>query len=494
MRDFSVLLLPALARILLHTLTNGQYGFHRDELATLDDARHLAWGYVAYPPLTPLLARLAMELFGPSLVALRSLAALAQGAAVVFTGLMARELGGNRRAQIVAALAVAISPLSVAQGAVFQYVGFDFLWWVLAGWLMIRLLRSEDPRWWLAIGAVVGLGMMTKYTMAFLVVGMAAGVLVTPARHYLRSRWLWYGVALSLLIFMPNLLWLIRHDFISLDFLRYIHARDIRIGRTDNFLTDQLVLNLATLPMWLAGLFYFFVMREGKPYRPLGWMFVIPLTLFFIAKGRSYYVAPAYPMLLAAGAVVALRWVASLAAGWARLLRGLMWCALAAGGALSVAWLVPIFPVNSPWWNVVNRHSDQWREEVGWPDLVQTVATIRNSLPGEERLRSGILAGNYGEAGAIDLYGAAYGLPQAISGTNSGWLRGYGDSPPQTLIVVGVSRDFLERNFESCELAGHVTNRYGIVNEETRDHPDIFLCRRLRRPWPEFWQHFKSYG
>jgi 4-amino-4-deoxy-L-arabinose transferase-like glycosyltransferase len=493
---FAILAVLALIVLLLHTLTNGQYGFHRDELATLDDARYLAWGYVAYPPVTPFIARAALEVFGPSLVGVRFLAALAQAVALVLTGLMARQLGGGRAAQIVAALAVAVAPVSLAAGALFQYVSFDYLWWVAIAYLMIRLLKSEDARWWLAIGAVIGLGMMTKYTMVFLVAGMIAGVLLTPARRYLRSPWVWCGVALSLAIFLPNFIWQVRHGFISLDFLTYIHARDIRIGRTQNFLIDQLLVaaNPFTVLLWVAGLFYFFFAPDGKRYRLIGWMFVVPLVLFFIAKGRGYYMAPAYPMLLAAGAVVEERVVASLAAGWARLVRGHTCGVLVVGGLLAIAVVLPIAPVNSSWWKVANKVNDDFREEIGWPELVETIAGIHASLPAEERARVGILAGNYGEAGAIDLYGPAHGLPEAISGINSYWLRGYGDPPPRTLIVVGLSRDFLERNFESCVLAGHVMNRYGVQNEETARHPDLFVCRRLRQPWPVFWKKFHYFG
>jgi hypothetical protein len=338
--------------------------------------------------------------------------------------------------------------------------------------------------------------MMTKYTMVFLVAGVIAGVLLTPARRYLRSLWLWCGVALSLAIFLPNLVWQVQHGFISLDFLSYIHARDVRIGRTQNFLIEQLLVaaNPFTVVLWMAGLFYFFFALDGKRYRLIGWMFAVPFVLFFIAKGRGYYMAPAYPMLLAAGAVLEERAVASLTAGWARLVRGHTCGALAVGGVIAIAVVLPIAPANSPWWKVVNRINDDFREEIGWPELVETIAGIHASLPAEERAHAGILAGNYGEAGAIDLYGPAHGLPKAISGVNSYWGRGYGDPPPRTLIVIGISRDFLERNFESCVLAGHVTNRYGVHNEETTRHPDLFVCRQLRQPWPAFWKEFRYYG
>jgi Dolichyl-phosphate-mannose-protein mannosyltransferase len=494
--DTGILLALALCLILLHTLTSGAYGFHRDELATLDDARYLAWGYVAYPPLTPFLGRLALELFGTSVRGVRFFSALAQAVAVVLSGLMARELGGKRLAQIVAALAVVIAPVSLGSGALLQYVAFDYLWWVATAYFLIRVLRTEDSRWWLAVGAAIGLGMMTKYTMIFLVAGIAVGVLFTGAQRFLKSSWLWAGVALSLLIFLPNLIWQIQHHLISLDFLQHIHARDIRWGRTKGFLPDQLwvAANLFTIPLWVAGLWFYFRKPEGRQFRMIGWMAVVPFMLFLIAKGRGYYMAAAYPMLLAAGAVVDERWLSSMSAGRARVWRGLTFAALAVGGVLTAAVVIPMAPVNSGWWRVAVAVNDDFREELGWPELVAEVARIRDSLPADERSTVAILGANYGEAGAIDMFGAAYGLPKAISGVNSYWARGYGDPPPQTLIVLGLSDHYVNELFHSCELAGHTRNDYNVLNEETKDHPGIFVCRNLRDPWPLFWKDFRYYG
>jgi 4-amino-4-deoxy-L-arabinose transferase-like glycosyltransferase len=282
-------------------LAGGRYGFHRDELATLDDARHLAWGYIAYPPITPFFARLSLTLFGISLNGFRFFAALAQAVAVVLTGLMARELGGGRGAQLVAAAAAV--PFCIASGALMQYVAFDYLFWVLTAYFVICLLKSEDPRWWLAIGCSIGFGMMTKYTMGFFVIGIVFGVLVTKARRHLASKWLWIGVGLSVLVFLPNIIWQAEHHFISLDFLKHIHERDVRWGRTKDFLPDQLKITLLALPLWLAGLYFYLVSKTGNRFRMLGWMYVVPLVLFVLAKGRGYYLGAAYPMLYAAGAV-----------------------------------------------------------------------------------------------------------------------------------------------------------------------------------------------
>jgi dolichyl-phosphate-mannose-protein mannosyltransferase len=490
--DVAILVYFALATVIVHVMTGGRYGFHRDELATLDDARHLAWGYVAYPPVTPFFARLSLLLFGTSLAGFRFFAAVAEAAAVMLTGLMARELGGRRAAQLVAAAAAV--PFCLVGGSLMQYVSFDYLFWVLSAYFVLRLLKDDDPRWWIAIGSAIGLGMMAKYSMVFLVAGLVAGVLLSDARRYLRSKWLWYGVAASLLIFLPNLMWQAQHGFVSLDFLRDIHARDVRIGRAQGFFADQLKLTLFGLPLCAAGLYFCLFSRIGRRFRALGWMYVVPLLLFVIAKGRGYYLAAAYPMLYAAGSMLGERWLAFLHHRWAGMVRALVWTALGADIVVIVALTLPIAPINSAWWRVTNKINGDLREEIGWPELVETVAHIRDSLPEKDRARLGVLAGNYGEAGAINLYGARYGLPQAISGINSYWQRGYGDPPPETLIVVGLSHRFLDNNFAACELVGRTWNRYGVQNEETLDHPEIFLCRGLRQSWPEFWKDFRYYG
>jgi hypothetical protein len=492
----TILVVLAVARILLQTLCNGHYGFHRDELATFDDARYLAWGYVAYPPVTPFIARIGLALFGPWLPGLRLFAVAAQAVAMVLTGMMARELGGRRWAQVVAGVAAAIAPVSLAAGSLFQYVTFDYLWWVAAAYFTIRMLKSGNPRWWLAIGAAIGAGMLTKYTMAFLVAGLTVGILATPSRRLLGNGWVWLGAALSLLIFAPNAIWQAQHGFISLDFLQSIHARDVRIGRTKGFLLEQLFVpaNAATIPLWAAGLYFYFFAPEGKAYRAIGWMFATALALFTIAQGRSYYMGPAYPILLAAGSVLFERRSALGDSRSIRLERARMSAALALGGAMGIVFAVPVAPVGSAWWKIATKVNGDWREELGWQELAETTAAIRNRLPEGERGRLGILTGNYGEAGAIDLYGPSLGLPKAISGVNSYWLRGYGDPPPEKLIAIGFSQAFVERNFESCALAGHTGNRYGVSNEETAEHPDIFLCGRPRRPWAELWKGFRHFG
>ncbi len=320
------------------------------------------------------------------------------------------------------------------------------------------------------------------------------GVFASDLRAHLRSKWLWLGAALSLLIFLPNLIWQIHHHFISLDFLRHIHERDVRIGRTKDFLPDQLELTLFGLPLAVAGLCFYFFAPNGRRFRALGWMFLVPFTIFLVAKGRGYYLAAVYPMLYAAGAVWGEQFLGRLRRGWSVALGGLAWAAILFDIIFTAAFFTPIAPIHSRWWDAAMKLNGDFREEIGWPELVETVAQIRASLPPNERERVGILTMNYGEAGAIDLYGPRYGLPPAISAVNSYWERGYGDPPPEVLIVLGFARESLERKFESVELAGHLTNGDGVLNEETRDNSEVFVCRRLRTSWPELWRKIRHFG
>ena len=490
--SIGLLLALAALTVLVHALVGGRYGFHRDELATLDDARHLAWGYVAYPPVTPFFGWLSLHVFGTSLSGFRFFASLAGGVAIVLTGLMARELGGGRWAQLFAACAVA--PMVIATGTLMQYVSFDYLAWVAVAFFMARLCRTNDARWWLAVGVAVGFGMLSKYSMVFLVAGIAVGVIGGELRAHLCSKWLWLGAILAILIFLPNLFWQWRHDFISLQFLQHIHARDVRIGRTKDFLPDQLTLTFFALPVALCGLFFYFSNYGGRQFRALGMMFVVPFALFVLGKGRGYYMAAGYPILYAGGAVLLAAWLTHLERPWRMATGAIGWAALAANIILFGALFLPIAPVNSPWWHRMAATNDDVKEEIGWQELAETVRQIRDTLPPEDRARVRILASNYGEAGAINLYGPALGLPPVICPVNSFWERGYGDPPPEVLIVLGSSREDLKDKFDSCELVGHITNREGVPNEETTRHPDIFLCRHLRGDWRAMWAKARRFG
>jgi hypothetical protein len=489
--DLAILFAIAAAVTLLHVFTNNRYGFHRDELQFLSDARHLDWGFVPYPPFTPLVERIGLSLFGLSMVGLRLFSVLAQAAVILLAGLMARELGGARLAQITAAIAVAFSPEPLFQGTEFQYSSFDYVWWVLVAYFSIQLLKSQDPRWWIAIGAVIGVGLETKYSICFLVLAMLLGFLFTRARRLLWSWWLLGGVAIALLIFLPNLAWQIRHDFISWRFLQFIHARDVRIGFGNQFIFKQffVCVNIVAAPLWIGGLVCYLLSAR---FRALAWMYLLPLGYFVVVKGVFYYLAPAYPMLIAMGAAEGERWVKTLSKPWRRGVQIVFFQGIILAGAYDCAMTLPL-ATSGPLMQLILTNKAV-PEEIGWDDLMRTVAQIRDSLPPDQKAHLGIATANYGEYGAIDVLGPAYGLPEPIGTINSEWLRGYPTSPPTTLIVIGLSGEQANAIFTGCRWAGHNGNSEGVQNEESQDHPDIFVCGSPHLPWPELWQNHQDFG
>jgi hypothetical protein len=447
---------------------------------------------VAYPPFTPFIERVGLSLFGMSLVGLRLFSVLGQAIVILVSGLMARDLGGNRLAQITAAFTVGLSGPSIVEATEFQYTSFSFFWWVLICWFVLRLIKTDNPRWWIAIGATIGLGLLTKYVIVFFVAGLLAGLVFTRARHHLATQWFWAGVALALLLFLPNFLWLIRHDFVSYTFLQQIHARDVGEGRAEGYWKYQFLfdVNVAASPLWIIGLIAF--LRIDR-YRMFAWIYAVPVLIFWINKGRYYYLAEAYPVLLAMGAVVITHWLSARPAWIRRSIVTVYFLALAAIGAGMALVSVPIAS-SGPLRTFALKNNGGLGEEIGWDDLVRTVAAIRDSLPSDQRSNYGILVGNYGEAGAIENLGPAYHLVPPISLTNSFYLRTYPEQPPATLIVIGWSQAQLAREFTDCRLAGHNGNSQGVKNEESQDHPDIYVCGAPRKGWPEFWQTNQRFG
>jgi hypothetical protein len=338
--------------------------------------------------------------------------------------------------------------------------------------------------------------METRYTMGFLAVGIAAAILLTPARRFLRGGWLWVGVGVSILVVLPNVIWQAQHAFISLEFLHHLHERDLREGRYAGFFREQLLVcvNVVTTLLTLFGLWFFLIREEGRRYRLIGWMFVVTFLLFALAGARSYYTAPLYPVLIAGGSVLFGTALAHLRPALARRVYAAQWTAILVGGVGFGLLVMPVATMGSRVWRITSKMHDQFREEIGWPELTQAVAGVYGSLPAKERERTGILTGNYGEGGALNLYGPALGLPHAMCLTNSFWYRGFDLRLPQTVILVGFDLNEGNRLFDTCVVAARSTNPYGVENEESRDHPDILLCRNLLMPWPEYWARFRRFG
>lgn len=491
----SLLLLCACVTPLLavHFWLGNGYGFHQDELQFLSDARHLAWGYVAYPPLTSFAGRLAIALFGISPEVFRLPAALVNMVSLVLVGLVARELGGGRAAQVLAV--AAMFPVGLAFGSVLQYNTFDLLAWMVALFFLARLLRTDSAlagRNWLGVGLGIGLGVESKYSIAFLAISLLAGLLALPSqRHWLRSRWFWYGVAVMTLVAAPNLIWLAAHGFITLKMEHFIHTRDVGMGRADGYFTDQLKYTMLALPLAIAGLVW--LVRSTR-FRLLSFVYLGPLVLFALARGRGYYLLAAYPVLYCAAAVWLEQWLAGRAQGLRVGLRGLVCAALLCdAGAIGFMYL-PMFAPLSAGWNWQMNNNEDMPYQVGWPEFARQVADVRDGLSPAERVRLGLLANNYGEAGALELYGPRYGLPQVISSANSFQQRGFGAFEPQTLIVTGSDLEDQLKNFEQCRVAATFVVPYGVRNDESRWHPDILVCSHLRGRWPEAWAQSQKFG
>jgi len=367
---------------------------------------------------------------------------------------------------------------------------------VLLAYTVIRLLKTENPRWWLAIGASMGMGMMTKYTIGFLIVGVVVGTLATGNRRYLRSPWLWAGAGLALVIWLPNLIWQAQNHWISVYFLSSIHSRDVNNGLTSKFLIEQILFNFNPVMLFLvlSGLYYFTFAKSGQRYHMLAWMYFVPFVLLLLAQGKGYYLGAAYPMLAAGGAA----WWEKRLDGmsnprWRITWRITAWTVLTIFAMLLIVTELPVAPLGSKWWDVVSKSNVEVKSEVGWPELAQQVAKVYNALPASEKPGAAILAASSGEIGAIDLYGPAYDLPRAISGFDSYWQFGYGEPAPQTLVVVGFGSDLLT-HFQDCTLSAAISTPFNIQNDETIDHRAIYVCHNLRMPWPDFWQRFQYFG
>jgi len=455
----------------------GRYGWHGDELYYLASGRHMELGYVDYPSVTPAIAQLVQVVAPDSVVALRFPGILAGALVVVLAALIARELGGGRRAQVLAALTVVISPVFLGGNFIFSTVDFDQLVWALLLWLVARVLAGRDPRLWLLAGLVLGIGLETKYTVAALAVALAAGLLLTPARRHLATRWPWLGAALAVALLVPNLWWQAGHGWDSVAYT--LHHRGSTDGPVAYWLQQALLaVNPVLLPMVVAGAVWLW--RSGT-FRALAWTAILVELLLFAVGGKAYYPAPVYPLLYAAGAVWLERSVGSLLLRWA-------WVAAATVISLVlVPILLPVEPAD------VFARSGLWKSRAdfaamyGWPDLAHQVTAAYASLPPSDRQGAMVLASNYGEAGALDLYGPGLGLPQ--NAVVSPHLTYYYWAParmsPDVVIAVGYQRQALQSLFADLTKVGTISNSYGVGNGEAG--MPIFVCRSPRRPLWQAW-------
>jgi hypothetical protein len=492
----------AAVKLILHLYAGRHYGYFIDELYYLACARHLAWGYVDQPPLIALIARIARVLLGDSLSDIRFFPALAGAGQVLLTGLMARELGGKRFAQGLAALCALAAPGFLALDHFLSMNVFEPLFWMGCAWVVIRIVRTGNQKLWLWFGLLAGIGLENKHSMLIFGFGIMAGLLLTPERRLLRTRWLWIGGLVALLIFLPNLLWNVQHHFPFLELQANIRRSGRNVDLTPLAFLGQEILAMLPLsaPIWLAGLWYFFFSREGKPFRALGWAWLTTAALILALNPRIYYLFPAFPMLFAGGGVLWERWLAGARVQWIKPAYAALIVLMAAVIAPTV---IPVLPVETYIRYSAAIHLQQPRIEkfqlgplpqlfanqFGWEEMVATVARVYNVLPADVRARTAIFGQNYGEAGAADLFGPKYGLPKAISGHQNYYLWGPRGYTGESVIVMADRREKLEKLFQTVQKVARVEHPYSMPNE----HFDVFYCRGLSMPLKELWPRVKHW-
>lgn len=454
-----LLLLPSLSP---------HYGFYSDELYYLACAKRLAWGYVDHPPLFPFLLRLHVELFGDSIFALRLLPAAAGASTAFLAGSMAGRLGGGPFARLLATLATMMSPLALVLFGFFSVNCVEILLWTTASWLLLERCRSDEPRLWLALGAVLGLSLLTKHTSVVLIAGVAAATLLGPLRRDLRGPWPWLAALGTAAIVSPNLYWQAAHDWTSLAFYRTVAAENIRTSPLDVLLRQVFYHNPAAFPIWAAGAFFYLRAPSGRRFRPLGWLFLTVLVVAMaLGRSRPDRIAGIYPVALSGGAVLLERLRGRGAGRWRRLWSTWTLPALlvAIGGAAATLTL-PILPPSLLASHPLYDGEEDWRREPGpqklpyhlanrthWPALVAEVADVIGDLDPAQRADAVLLTDYFGIAGALEYYGDGRGLPPVYSNHASYSLWGPPPGSPGTVVAVGLDAPLLEAHYEQVRLA-----------------------------------------
>jgi hypothetical protein len=494
----------ALAKLLLHLYFNNRYGYFRDEFDYMSCGDHLQWGYVDQPPLIPFLIHICRAVLGDSLRSVRFIPALASSLLVVQTALLARELGGRRFSLLLSAITVVIAPQYLSNGSLLGTNCLEPNLWMGCAYFAILAIHRDDPRYWLWFGVVAGLGMEEKYTIALFGFGIVVGLSLTEQRRVFLSKWIWLGGAAAFLIFLPNLLWNIYNHWPFLQLMHNIRAagRDVVLPLPEYFFQQILLVHPFTAPIWLTGLFALLFSKRLGQYRALGWCYLVCFTVLFVLHGKNYYLAPVYPMLLAAGSVVIESALAAPRRVW---LKPVIVVVLLASGAHLAPIVIPVLSPESflayakhlPFKLPVMEHAHaraalpQWyADQFGWEEIVDETALAWKQLAPEERGDCGVFAQDYGQAGAIDFLGRHYGLPKSLSGHQTWFLWGPGHYSGNCMIVLDDSRQKLEQLWQHVDYIGtSAANPYALEQQI-----DVYICRGKKfESWAGLWPQLKKW-
>ncbi len=487
--------------IVVHLPGIARYGFFRDELYYIACSEHLAWGYVDQPPLIALIAWIPRHVLGNSLAAFRIFPILAGAVTVYLTGWLAGELGGSKLAQFVAGLAILFAPLYLAFDSILTMNAFEPVFWLACACIAARIANGGSPKLWLLFGAISGVGLENKHTMAVFGFGVVLGFLLSRDLRPFRSRWIWIGGLIALALAAPNLIWETQHGWPQITVVRNAQLLKNEPVGPLRFLGEQVLFySPIALPLWLGGLAWLLTARDAKLFRFLGWAYLIVLAVFIIGDGKTYYPMGAYPMLMAAGGVAFEKISATRAWNPFRIAYPAL---IVVAGLLTLPFGVPVLPVNTflkyadvlPYAHEVKTERDStaplpqnYADMFGWDTLATAVAHVYYALPEAERGNCAILAGNYGEAGALDYYGPALGLPKAIGGHNSYFYWGPRKYSGECVILFGEGSEEYKSYFSEVQQLATVSNPLGMPSEQ---NVAIYLCRRPKAPLAELWPNFK---
>lgn len=492
----------ALARVFLYAIAAPNYGYFHDELYYLACGEHPAWGYVDQPPLIAWVAWLIQHLAGTSLYALRFLPAMAGAATILLTGWLAKEFGGKQWAMFLAAVAALLGPVFLALTHVLSMNAFDFPLWTLLAWLLVRIVKTGSEKLWLAVGAVLGITLLNKYGVAFFAAGLLLGVVFTPLRRSLARPWFWLGGGLAGLIALPNFLWQRHWEYPFLQLMHNVRASGRDVARAPlSYLADQMMLiGWAAAPLVLLAL-VFLVAGKGRRFAVLAWGFLCMTVTMMVLHGKGPYLAPLYPMMFAAGATLFEQITEARRFAWVRP----TYAALLLGiGLIAAPLAFPILPVETfiQYTGKLGIEQPQYEHQpkgrlpqfyaamYGWEERVRMVAAYFNALTPQDRASTAILASNYGDAGAVDLFGPKYGLPKAISAHQNYWIWGPRQYTGESLILIGGGDSPRYRQAcASLTLVGRPDNQYARPDANR----PIYHCRGLKTDlqamWPDI-QHW----
>jgi hypothetical protein len=500
-RGASISMVLAAACLLLHLMVNSRYDVFRDELYFIVCGQHPALGYVDQPPLIPLVAGLSHALFGTSLLPLRLLPALAMSATVALTCQVARLLGGGRFAQCLAGLAVLLGPVFLVDGLLLSTDAIQPLTWVVCSWSLIRVAQTNDERWWLGFGLAAGISLTSKYLIVFYLAGLAVGILATPLRRSMLTRWPYLGACIGLIFLSPSLYWQARNGwpFVELS-LAGAGGKNMVLGPLAFIGQQLLFVGPASAPIWLAGLWRWSVRPPLPDLRAFPIAYAVMLAALYVLHGKAYYLAPIYPVLLAGGAVAIEGWLAMPIYRWVAI------GTVAGTGILTAPLALPILPSSEygRYANALGMSSratatekgvesvlpQQLADMFGWREMAENVSTAYIALSPEDRTKAVFFGRNYGEAAAIDVYGPALQGPPAISGHNNYYIWGPRGHDGSVVIVVGGDPARYAREYESVERVGELDNPYAVRYET---NIPIYVLRGRRTPLSTGWSALKHY-